>query len=75
MADHPVQSVVAPRRLLVRGINWIGEAVMIAPALMRLREALPDTHITFLTRAKLAELWRHHPALNEVLKIEPEEPF
>lgn len=66
-------SLSPPGRLLVRGVNWLGDAVMTTPALLRLREALPDTHITLLTRAKLAELWRSHPALNEVLTIEPGE--
>lgn len=59
-----------PRRLLVRGVNWLGDAVMTTPALMRLREALPGTHITLLTRAKLADLWLHHPALDAVLTIQ-----
>lgn len=62
-----------PRRLLVRGVNWLGDAVMTTPALMRLREALPNTHIALLTRAKLADLWKSHPAINEVITIEPGE--
>lgn len=60
-----------PRRLLVRGVNWLGDAVMTTPALRRLREALPGTHITLLTRSKLAELWQAHPTLDDILCIEP----
>ena len=37
-----------PRRILVRGVNWLGDAVMTTPALMRLREANPVAHITLL---------------------------
>src|ERR1019366_2649328 len=44
------------RRLLVRGVNWLGDAVMTTPALQRLREALPDSHITLLTHQKLSGL-------------------
>jgi len=62
-----------PRRLLVRGVNWLGDAVMTTPALIQLRTALPDTQITLVTRAKLADLWKSHPALNDVLSIEPGE--
>jgi heptosyltransferase-2 len=40
---------------------------MTTPALQRLREALPDVHITLLTHQKLADLWQHHPSLNAVL--------
>jgi heptosyltransferase-2 len=54
-------------RLLVRGVNWLGDAVMSTPALLRLREALPDTHISLLTPEKLADLWVHHPAVDAVL--------
>ena len=62
-----------PRRLLVRGVNWIGDAVMTTPALLRLREALPETHITLLTHEKLAGLWLGHPAVNEVITFAPRE--
>lgn len=46
---------------------------MTTPALMRLRQAHPQAHVTLLTPAKLAELWRGHPAIDAVLSIEPEE--
>jgi ADP-heptose:LPS heptosyltransferase len=54
-------------RLLVRGVNWLGDAVMSTPALLRLREALPDTHISLLTPEKLADLWVQHPAVDAVV--------
>ena len=58
---------VPPRRILVRGVNWLGDAVMTTPALLRLREARPDAHTTLLTHAKLADLWRGHPAVDAVI--------
>ena len=54
-------------KILVRGVNWLGDAVMSTPALMRLREARPRAHIALLTAAKLADLWQAHPALDEVI--------
>jgi heptosyltransferase-2 len=56
-----------PHRILVRGVNWLGDAVMATPALDRLREARPRAQITLLTRDKLAELWQHHPSVDSVL--------
>ena len=56
-----------PARLLVRGVNWLGDAIMSTPALARLREALPGAHLALLTHEKLAGLWEQHPALNEVI--------
>lgn len=64
-----------PRRLLVRGVNWLGDAVMTTPALLRLREAHPRAHIAMLTRDTLAELWQHHPAVDEVIPFTRKESF
>src|SRR5437867_6088463 len=54
-------------RILVRGVNWLGDAVMTTPALLRLRQARPGAHIALLTPEKLAGLWTHHPAIDAVL--------
>lgn len=56
-----------PEKILVRSVNWLGDAVMTTPALQRLREAKPRAHISLLTHAKLAGLWERHPAINSVL--------
>ena len=68
-----IAPALQPRRLLVRGVNWLGDAVMTTPALLRLRQALPETRITLLTPEKLADLWRHHPALDGVIPFESDE--
>ena len=62
-----------PGRILVRGTNWLGDAVMTTPALLRLREKYPDSHIALLAPEKLAELWVNHPAVNEVISFSPGE--
>ena len=38
-------------KILVRGANWIGDAVMSVPALRELRRIFPDSHITLHTRS------------------------
>jgi heptosyltransferase-2 len=38
------------KRVVVRGTNWVGDAVMTVPALRALRQLLPDAHITLATR-------------------------
>ena len=60
-------------RILVRGVNWLGDAVMTTPALLRLRAAHPSAHITLLTAEKLADLWVSHPAINAVLTFSAQE--
>jgi heptosyltransferase-2 len=60
-------------RILVRGTNWLGDAVMTTPALLRLREKFSGAHITLLCPDKLVDLWLHHPAVNETISFAPNE--
>ena len=62
-----------PRRILVRGVNWLGDAVMTTPALLRLREKFPGAHITLLTPEKLRNLWLNHPAVDKTISFAPGE--
>jgi len=38
------------KRVVVRGTNWVGDAVMTVPALRELRRLLPNAHLTLATR-------------------------
>jgi tRNA dimethylallyltransferase len=60
-------------RILIRGTNWLGDAVMTTPAVLRLREKFPNAHIALLTPEKLRELWAGHPAVNETISFAPGE--
>lgn len=61
------------RHLVIRGVNWLGDAVMTTPAVLRLRERFPDTRITLLCPEKLRDLWASHPAIDEVMTFSPGE--
>lgn len=39
------------KRVVVRGANWVGDAVMTVPALRELRRVLPGARVTLATRA------------------------
>jgi heptosyltransferase-2 len=65
----PLEREKAGRRLLVRGTNWLGDAIMTTPALLRLRERFPEAHIALLTPEKLCDLWVGHPAINETIPL------
>ena len=56
-----------PRRILVRGVNWLGDAVMTLPALRRLRERFSNAHISILTHSKLEDLWRGQAVVDDVI--------
>src|SRR5262245_8729526 len=54
-------------RILVRGTNWIGDAVMSTPALDRLRSSFPVSHITLLAPERTAELFEDCSYFDEIL--------
>src|SRR6476646_11553273 len=62
-----------PRKILVRGVNWLGDAVMTTPALQRLRERFPGSRITLSTAEKLDTLWTNHPSIDATLTFSPTE--
>lgn len=59
-----------PASLLVRATNWLGDAVMTTPALAGLRGAFPGARIVLLARPLVAELFRHHSDVDEVMVYE-----
>jgi len=58
---------VAWTKILVRGTNWLGDAVMSLPALRALRQRCPEARITVLARGWVADLYRREPCVDEVL--------
>ena len=58
-------------RILVRATNWLGDSVMMMPAVQRLRELYPfPAHIALLCPAKLHDLWRHNALVDEVIAFD-----
>jgi heptosyltransferase II len=55
------------RRILVRGPNWLGDAVMCEPTLRGLRSLFPEAQIALLVKPYVAEVFVGHPAVTRVL--------
>jgi heptosyltransferase-2 len=55
------------KRIVVRGTNWVGDAVMTIPALRELRQLFPHAHITLATRPWAQELFAEAEFLDDVL--------
>jgi lipopolysaccharide heptosyltransferase II len=55
-------------RLLVVAPNWIGDALMAQPLLMRLREKLPQARIDVVAPAWVAPIFRHMPEVAGVIE-------
>lgn len=66
-----MSSLTEPRKILIRATNWLGDVVMISPAVGLLRGRYPKARLTLLTKAHLAELYAGHRDLDEVLTYDP----
>jgi heptosyltransferase II len=55
------------KRVVVRGTNWVGDAVMTVPALRELRRVLPRAHITLATRSWARGLFRDADFIDDLL--------
>jgi lipopolysaccharide heptosyltransferase II len=58
-------------RILVRANNWIGDVVMISPSLKALRERYPSARIEVLARPHVADCFRNHPWVDDVILHDP----
>ena len=55
------------KKILVKGVNWLGDAVMTLPALRAIKARFPGAKISVLTKGALAELYACEPAVDETL--------
>lgn len=58
------------QRIVVRGPNWLGDAVMCEPALSGLRRIFPQASLTLLVKPAVAELFANHPAIDRIMPYE-----
>ncbi len=65
----------AVKRILVRGTNWIGDAVLTTPALTAIRKGFPKAKIALLVKPAIAELLHHHPAVDEIVLYRDPGPY
>ena len=64
-------SADAPKRLLVMGPSWVGDAVMATPALRVIREAWPQTRVTMLSRVPVDAVLAGSRLVDDVLTNRP----
>lgn len=63
MSDHQARI----KSILIRGTNWLGDAVMSTPALRRLRASFPAAHVALLVTPRTTELFTAAPFVDEVI--------
>lgn len=60
-------------KIVVRGTNWVGDAVMQIPGLRELRRVFPDARITLATREWARGIFQDVDFIDEILIVEPKE--
>lgn len=59
-------------KIVVRGTNWVGDAVMSVPALRELRRIFPDARIVLHARGWTRGIFADADFLDDILTFEPE---
>jgi len=58
------------RRLLIRAVNWVGDAVMTTPAIGAIRESFPQAEITLLANPLVSQLFSPHEWVDRVITFD-----
>jgi len=56
--------------ILIRGVNWVGDAVMTMPAIRAVRQAYPDAQISLLVKPSVSPLFEHDPNVDEIISYD-----
>jgi heptosyltransferase-2 len=62
--------IIKADNILIRGTNWIGDAVMTLPAVAAIRNTFPQARITMLVKPWVADLFRLCPDVDEIMIYE-----
>ena len=60
------------RRILIRGVNWIGDTIITLPAIEGIRKVFPEARFAVLTRPNLSPIFKHCSFVDEIISY-PEE--
>jgi heptosyltransferase-2 len=55
------------RKILIRAVNWVGDAVMSTPAIGNIRQSFPQAEITLLANPLVAQLFSPHEWVDRVM--------
>jgi heptosyltransferase-2 len=58
-------------KILIRGTNWVGDAIMALPALRAVRARFPEAKIAIVARPYIADLYRGKNICDELIAYDP----
>jgi len=57
-------------RILVRGVNWVGDTILSYPTVQGLKTLFPDCHLAILVTNHLVDLWKTFPYVDEIIPFQ-----
>ncbi len=60
--------------ILVRAVNWLGDAVLTLPAIRQLKRFFPQASLTILTLDRVAPVFQNLPEVDQVIPYLPKPP-
>ncbi|TAN42958.1 MAG: lipopolysaccharide heptosyltransferase II [Nitrospirae bacterium] len=57
-------------KILIRGVNWVGDSVMTLPAIKAVRAAFPQSEITLLARPSVAAVFEKSPFIDLIFEYD-----
>jgi heptosyltransferase-2 len=57
-------------RILVRGVNWVGDTILTYPTVQKLKTIFPHSHMAILIPNQLIDLWKTFPYIDEIISFQ-----
>ena len=57
-------------RILVRGVNWVGDTILTYPTVQKLKTLFPHSHLAILIPSHLTDLWKTFPYVDEIIHFQ-----
>jgi heptosyltransferase-2 len=57
-------------RILLRGVNWVGDTVLSYPTVQQLKTFFPKSHLAVLIPSYLVDLWKTFPYVDEIIPFQ-----
>jgi len=58
------------KRVLIRGVNWVGDTILTFPMVQSLKSIFPQSHLAVLIPRHLQDLWKTFPFVDEVIPFD-----
>ena len=57
-------------RILVRGVNWVGDSILTYPTVQKLKTLVPHCHLAMLVPGHLVDLWKTFHHVDEIIPFQ-----